>query len=1434
MARSYEVHCDCCGLLVDVTQVEFCPRCQYPVQPEQEQRFLEAAIRDLKRVMRYGGASIRVMDLAWRYEGRLQFLLSHKGQRTAQPETVSSAQMPVGISSLIQEPSTSIQIQPQIPAVPQSGRVAPDMAGAPDVSQTAIMRPDTEAPGILQPGMARSDTAGTPGASQAGVLWSDATVPGAFPHRQANPGGTVHATVPEPPVVPITPAASMRGFSFSSDAVVNILAALGGFFILAGSLSFVLTTSNLWLSFLAVFALHAVFGGAGLFTRRRVPLLRAVSPLYTLIFALLVPLVAFSAYRLVTNGLVGLSVPSLLTLAALYAAAIYALLAVAQRFVPFAYLSMVALLVGDLALAQALSLAYWWWPCVLLLLAFPALLMLPRAPGDGEPLPETWVILRTPLRILMWLVVGAACTLLPLMLAYSLVLDGLHSSLQEPRLALLTLSILLFTWTALYIWRVRARNWTPLLAYMLPGVLALLGYALRLDSTGYVLLLTGTALAYHALVRLVDTRLATYSLPGLALDQVALGLCALVVLLAASATPFQLIYRAYAGSSAQNNLLFTGNSFLFQFVRSRGLTLDLFALGICFLLTLDITAMRAGLSRVPARASWCWLLLFSGLILASAYGIEVLLWQFSPFLAFLVLTLAALTCAVLARRFASTAWSNPLDVLALGGIAFTLVLGLGQSQDIISALLLGFAALLYLVLLIQHRPLPSVLCAALLVLALPPLFTHLPLILALGLLLPLLAASMQRANPFGGETPYAQVFAWTLLGPALLYGFILVNLDVSSGQSVFAGWSGLPLQAAYEIALPGIIWYATAVIARVQLYLVPAALCWLVALLLPVDDFWTLTILTPLLALVAASIERRTNFIWALPFYLAALFGAGMVGYTGLVYEHVTALSWVLLAFALLAYGLGLFTEHRAALWLTPLFATGAVIVAAALLGDLYRPPVVALLGAALGLASSRSTWLAQRRQAPALLYALPLYVSALAAALLTGVYGTLGNINRPFYGALPTALLLYALATFAVLLIERRPSWNWLVAVFAGWAVVLTQHLVLTYMLGAGVGLVLCGLLSGRLLRTTSLAERAARWHGLEKFTWNWPWYAAFLVATFVLASVPAAPRVLAPAMLVFTLLATIVLLVERVPEFLVFPAGMAAWTVYLWLPASQPVLVIVTYTLLCVLLFASQFTWRRLSAATHWLPETGLHNALSLGGLCAVLLYALGQGALSAYAGGLAHAGVFALFSLSMLLGLYGLIHPSTVARTLPQEISQAQRVARLEAARVVCHWCLYGAGMLLTLVVSWELLAFQQTRFDVLTLVPASYLIVLAPLLLRDTVLPERHFAGQAAALLGAALLLLPDLWLSFNGTALLPTLLLLAESLALLILGLLTRLRIFILSSAALIVLGTLRLLFLSIPQSVPVLLIVFGSLLVLLATTLILSRHRLQAAWRRWE
>ncbi len=556
MAQTVLSYCNCCGQAVVFAGVEICPNCQYPLDPENEQHFLETSIRDLGRVMRYGGASITVAALVRRYEGRLQFLLHLKAQ---------------------QADSLSV-------ASPLSANLPTQAAGR--EQELSVVHPARDL---------------------------------------AQPAAPVFA----PPNAPARVGGNTRGFSFSSDALINLVATLGGFLVLAGSLSFVLTTSSLWLSFVAVFLLHAVFGGTGVFTRRRFPLLRAVSTLYTLIFVLLVPLVGFSAYRLATNGLVELSTSQLLVLASLYATVMYGLLAVAQRFAPFAYLGMIALLVGDLALAQTLQLAYWWWPCMAMLLALLGLLATSGSSPGNRFFAGERAILRVPLLVLMYTVVWAIVPLAFLIiLGSSLLQDNQGQSVQEMRLSLLCLSCLVFLWASLWIWRARRLKGTPLLAYLLLGTFLLLGYVLNLDQTGYVVLLAAVVLLYHALVRAARMRLAPYGFPGLALDQLAIGLSALVMLLVAFAIPFQMLYRAYAGSPAQGTLSFlVGSTFPLSFVPGAGIAFDLLALGLCLLVTVDITLTRAGLSKIPTRAGWCWLLLLSGFLLSSICGLLILLWD---------------------------------------------------------------------------------------------------------------------------------------------------------------------------------------------------------------------------------------------------------------------------------------------------------------------------------------------------------------------------------------------------------------------------------------------------------------------------------------------------------------------------------------------------------------------------------------------------------------------------------------------------------------------------------------------------------------------------------------------------------------------------------------------------------------------------------------
>jgi hypothetical protein len=214
------------------------------------------------------------------------------------------------------------------------------------------------------------------------------------------------------------------------------------------------------------------------------------------------------------------------------------------------------------------------------------------------------------------------------------------------------------------------------------------------------------------------------------------------------------------------------------------------------------------------------------------------------------------------------------------------------------------------------------------------------------------------------------------------------------------------------------------------------------------------------------------------------------------------------------------------------------------------------------------------------------------------------------------------------------------------------------------------------------------------------------------------------------------------------------------------------------------------------------------------------------------LPHVGAGALLELALLLFWYGYLHTGIVASANISVNNAQKSLDSLQQAKVLQHWCYYMAGLLCSLVISWELSASGQTRIDILLLAPASYLSVVAPFVMRDKTLPGRHWAGQIIAVSGALLLLLPALWFSFGDSNLLPTLVLMGESLALFLLGIATRVRIFILSSAALLLVGALRALFLSTPPSLALMLL--GVILVVIATALFLVRHRLKIAWTQWE
>ena len=1373
-------YCDSCGLPIIRTIGDDCPRCGYPINASKEEQFLKSSLLTLERVATYGGANITVSQLIQRFRGRLTTLYQSK--------TMPSGQA----------------IQNPLPF---------------------------EAPVNAQPSMAKDSMPASP-PSEATLLQPDRT------HPQDAPA-PVQRQQPAP--------APMRSFSLASfleEQTINIVASLGAFLILIGALSFVATTTNLLLSFLVIFIVHAIFGSIGLFSYR-FRSFRTVAVIYTAIFALLVPLVGFSAYRLVSNNLVQLSTPALVAIAATYAALVYGALAVYQKFSPFGYLAAVALAVAALATASASNLGYWWWPSVMMLPALPALLSVPRRPGDLHPFVDPWTILREPILVFMGTCVAVCAVSIPIVFLYSLFLPMTGHVLTEIRFSLACMTLLLLCWNCLFVWRTKRTAQALTIPYLFLLCTLAFSYALSFSQVGYVLVLTSVALLYHGLIRFTPRLVQTFGKTAAHLEGLALLLIALVPFIVVPLLPLYLIEKAYTQG-------FQGLPVSWELV------VELVAIIAGLALTISITLSHTGLHRVPqaSRRRLRWLLLFSSFLLNVVYGIFILLLHAEPVWWLLGLSLALVLAAVVTRRFIGAAWANPLDILALIEIGLMLLFSFNQGADRILALWLFIAALLYAVTLYQRRASALFLPVFFALLILPVLFTRPQILLIASIVLPLAAAGIHRLISQGWNASHANLPAhknitweWPLLALGICYGSVFglhdtVFANVYAPESTVGNWLHIQFPISLELAAIALFWYASAALARVKWWSLVMVGFAVAALLMPANPFWALAYLAPILALLALGLSRLAGKDWAVPLYCVAICAAVMMGVAGHSQGQVPAAIWVLLLFSALVYIIGVIEQSPIGLWIAPIFATWSVFYSGQL-GDLYRPPTVALTCAALGIGIgclrfllpvfSAATWKNRLQH-----YALPLYATACAAAVLTGVYGTLAGVNSPFFAAIPTAMLIYALVAYGVVLFEQSALWQWLAFAFATWGILLLPQAasclgaassrqtlsltcsaqesgVLYYLTGivllAGIISFLAGLLSRRVIPG---ATRAAPTTLQARFSWNWSWYLLTFVALVTAVIWSRSVSALLPAnmmlsmltlLIAFTLLLT---LLERAPEMLLVPIALAVWTIAQvpW-PLWQ---LMIAYSLLSILVFASQFVWRVLKPAIHVFSPTRLYLGLSIGGQVLIILTIIGQGGLFATAGLLVHVGAGALFVLAVLIFCYGLVDPAKTVRLL----------------------CNYSAGLFCSLVISWELSAFGLNHLDWLTLAPAVYLVVVAPFLSRADVLPQRHIWGLVCSIVGATLLLLPILWISFSEGNLAPTLILAGEALGLLLLGIITRIRIFVLSGAALTIVGAMHALFLpslGIPTSLALALL--GITLLTIATGLSLTRRRLKLVWSEW-
>ena len=1171
------LHCDCCGLAIDTQAGEDCPRCNYPISPPKEKQFLAASIRHLQRVATYEGANITVVGLIRRYQARLNYLdqldVAPAPARPliAPPSKVAPTPPTAKPSEIVPSPSPVLPPAPPVAPVEKAPEVVSPPPPVAPVARPARIAPATPSvspvgklPEIAPPAPPIAPAAkpariapATPSASPVGKS------PEIAPPRPpvppvVRPAGVAPASQPVVPAVRPTPAAPARERpslsqlvfswrSFLADQAITIVASLGAFLVLIGALSFIITAHNTALSFLIVFAVHTLFGIVGVSTYR-FPNLRVVSRIYTGIYVLLVPLVGFAFYNLIHVS--QLAPPVVIAIAAAYAAIVYSALAISQRFALFGYLGAMALVVTDLAVAGALHLGYWWWPSMLMLLALPALVSVGR-PSGRQFFTGHLMVLRDPVRIFMFTIVGVCALGIIITTFYSLVLDGFGAPAREIRFSILSMMLLLSLWTSLYLWLTRRTKWVLVLVGLsLASVLAFC-YAFYFEHIGYALALTGAALVYHGLSRFAPRLLQPFDTLGLRLDQLALVLVSIIPIISEPRLPLRLLSQGIFNTSFG-----LSSPIIWETVG------ELIAVGAGLMLTISVALSRAAL-RGPSgtpRNAWPWLLLLSGALLNWEYSTVVLALHAIPAWCFLGLTLVLVVGAIIVRQRFSSSWANPMDVLTLAEAILTLSLSLGQPDSLWALLLLSYGVVLY-----QRRQNWLFLPVAFALLAFPILIvTHrLQVILLMGILLPLAAAAVRRLMPanlvtLGSGLPtnwrVSIGWEWPLLVIAFLSAIIVSSFDVISSVSTVHTWLEVPFPVAVELATFSLAWYVSAALARVKWWLLPTIGFAIAALLLPSNPFWVLVGVTCASAALALGVSRFAGRGWASPLYIVTLLAALMTGIVGHTQHQLLATTWILLAFAVLVYIMGVVEDWTPWLWIMPVFAIWSLVDSAVLLGDLFRPPTVVLICAAAGVAIGTLRPFAVRRNR-FVRYGLPFYTTAFVAAVLTGVYGTLAGVNNPFPGAVPVALLVYAVVAYGVLLFERRPWWLGLVAGFATWGILLATGTASYAVLGIemtpasdvlaiGIALGVVGLLLSRVVKLPTLnAVISVSGYNLVGFSWSWPWYVTALVAAIVTGVFAPLP-VAAWALLGFAVLFYIIGVVEDQVSWLWLAPVLVTWS--------------------------------------------------------------------------------------------------------------------------------------------------------------------------------------------------------------------------------------------------------------------------------------------------
>lgn len=1201
------------------------------------------------------------------------------------------------------------------------------------------------------------------------------------------PPQTPTAAAPVRTAAPAEPAFSWR--AFVSEQAIAILAYLGGFLALVATLTLVVSQAETLplLTLLVVCAAYVAFGIAGLVVRR-IERLRTVGRVYLGVFALSTPLVMLALYRFQLQQL-NVPVAGMLCLSAVYAMLVYLALAVQTRFLTYAYLGWVALIVAALSILPWTQ-SDWQWS-VFALGVVTLLLLAPRQLRRhfvflevlSEPATQVAAVATIPvvLGVQVLGLLGLVHLLTPT--TYTILL------VQAAPLALGACILVPITVG----WRLTIPGWRPQQREAITDVVDGFNAVFFAEAVGGVSLWIHQAtasMAYTlAATALVEFGLAFFLLRtprqrrGLRsfLEILAVGLaCGGASIVAFAASPnWPLVAALCAGVIVTVGAALLENGW---WLLGSGvfLTLDYFALAFSVLPSAVVTEQRATFSLALALALW----------------------------------LGALALGLRARTRRLVA---PVYVVALGDALLTTALLPGQTVGYQVALLLTFTGSAFIAGWRERMPLLGNLVVGLFgMLAVWASVVNDLNGLHASLLVLGFAGTSLLVRWLGGR-------AWAL-GPAVvtLWGVIVTASYASLGSSNTPDWTmtGLPF-AAWFLMLFALLGIGVALWEGQPVLLIATAGLALWVVFLPTNnttgDIASVALIATLVAAGAALRQWRGPW-WGTALELVALAGSVVVA-GRLMNLGPSANKWqvaFLLGCAVASYLVAV--QER-----LPVLTSGAVIyvLAAALLlpgPENFLPTLLltftlAAQGSALRLPSIR------RRVRRSWAYAP--YAASVGCSILATLRVTPADAAH-----LEMVLLIFGAVSYLLVVLEGEPL-SAIVPLLYGLAAVLVQpdaHALLPL----AVVLAVLGLAAGRVA-------------GLA---WSWPFYgtaSVAAVATALLGLHDSAFEAL--TLLALALLAYVIALVESRPD--IVPVALVLGTLALSVESSRLAFSQAEATLAFVGLgwlytlgawLWKAIPWLRPRGGAWWAtmatnPQPQVSPQTALAGRQAPLSQWLDPrrvGMVVHLMAGYLLAGGTALMA-TLLPGGFSPHEWQTLAAAFAL-LSLAGLLA-LAARQPRYHVALYGAGFLVALAITWGWRWLGAENPQAFILAPGSYLLLVGAFLPADRRVPEARPVGQATSLVGALALLLPTLYQSFTepdlNFQLLYGLVVLGEALVIIVLGVGTRSRILTLTGSTFVGIDTLSGVGLALRSGVSPA-IIFAVLAVLLigaATWLSLRRPR---------